>query len=40
MNYFFAMICKSKLGEFISIASQENSDEAKAEKFLQLIRKV
>ena len=39
MNYFSSMISKPKLGEFIHIASQENSDEAKAEKFLQLIRK-
>lgn len=38
MNYFSSMISKSKLGEFIRIASQENSDKAKAEKFLQLIR--
>lgn len=40
MNYFSSMISKSKLGEFIRIAYQENSDEAKAEKFLQLIREV
>ncbi|MCF6147455.1 MAG: hypothetical protein E3K37_02230 [Candidatus Kuenenia sp.] len=38
MNYFSSMISKPKLGEFIRIANQENSDEAKAEKFLQLIR--
>ncbi len=40
MNYFSSMISKPKLGEFIRIANQENSDEAKAEKFLQLIREV
>jgi hypothetical protein len=38
MNYFSSMISKPKLGEFIRIAYQENSDEAKASKFLQLIR--
>ncbi|MGC9331184.1 MAG: hypothetical protein ACP5DZ_04815 [Bacteroidales bacterium] len=38
MNYFSSMISKYRLGEFIRIANQENSDEAKAEKFLQLIR--
>ena len=37
-NYFSSMISKPKLGEFIRISSQENSDEAKAEKFLKLIR--
>ena len=40
MNYFSSMITKPKLGEFIRISNQENSDEAKAEKFLQLIREV
>lgn len=40
MNYFSSMMSKVKLGEFISIASQESSYEAKAEKFLQLIRKI
>jgi hypothetical protein len=30
------MISKMKLGEIIKIASQENSDIAKAEKFLTL----
>lgn len=40
MNYFSSMISKPKLGEFIRIANQENSDEAKAEKFLQLIREI
>ncbi|URA09204.1 hypothetical protein [Thermospira aquatica] len=38
MNYFSSMISKSKLGEIITIASQENTDIAKAEKFLTLIR--
>jgi len=38
MNYFSSMISKMKLGEIIRIASQENSDIAKAEKFLTLIR--
>lgn len=40
MNYFSSMISKPRLGEFIRIANQENSDETKAEKFLQLIREV
>jgi hypothetical protein len=38
MNYFSSMISKFKLGEIIRIASQENTDIAKAEKFLALIR--
>lgn len=38
MNYFSSMISKSKLGEIIRIASKENTDIAKAEKFLTLIR--
>jgi hypothetical protein len=38
MNYFSSMISKMKLGEIIRIASQENTDIAKAEKFLTLIR--
>lgn len=38
MNYFSSMISKLKLGEIIKIASQENTDIAKAEKFLTLIR--
>lgn len=38
MNYFSSMISKPRLGEIIYIANQENLDEAKAEKFLQLIR--
>ncbi|MGI6569881.1 MAG: hypothetical protein ACOX27_02290 [Caldicoprobacterales bacterium] len=37
MNYFSSMISKRKLGEFIRISSQENTDEQKAEKFLQLL---
>jgi len=40
INYFSSMIPKQKLGEFICIANQENSDETKAEKFLQLIREI
>src|SRR4030042_491929 len=38
MNYFSSMLSKSKLGEFITIANQEITDIAKAEKFLSLIR--
>ena len=38
MNYFSSMISKPKLGEIISIANQEITDVAKAEKFLQMIR--
>ncbi|MCX8055027.1 MAG: hypothetical protein N3A67_05105 [Ignavibacteria bacterium] len=38
MNYFSSMISKKKLGKIIRIASRENSDNAKAEKFLTLIR--
>jgi len=38
MNYFSSMISKARLGEIIHIASQENTDIAKAEKFLTLIR--
>jgi hypothetical protein len=38
MNYFSSMISKSKLGEIIRVANREDTDEAKAEKFLQLIR--
>lgn len=40
INYFSSMISKPRLGEIIRTANQENSDEAKAEKFLQLIREV
>jgi hypothetical protein len=40
LNYFSSMISKSKLGEYIYISNQENSDEAKAEKFLDLIREL
>nr|NJM01937.1 hypothetical protein [Desulfobacula sp.] len=40
MNYFSSMISKSRLGEFVRIANQENSDEAKADRFLQLIRDI
>lgn len=38
MNYFSTMISKSDLGKFITIASKEPNDIAKAEKFLSLIR--
>ncbi|MDR2644633.1 MAG: hypothetical protein LBB44_01440 [Endomicrobium sp.] len=38
MNYFSSMLSKSKLGDCIRIADQESSNEAKAEKFLELIR--
>lgn len=38
MNYFSSMVSKVKLGEIIRIASTENTDIAKAEKFLTLIR--
>jgi hypothetical protein len=40
MNYFSSMIPKPKLGKLIRIASQEDTDEAKADKFLQLIRRI
>lgn len=39
MNYFSSMISKVKLGEIISIANQESTEIAKAEKFLTLIQK-
>lgn len=38
MNYFSSMLSKSKLGEVIRIANQEQTDEAKAERFLTLIQ--
>jgi len=38
LNYFSSMISHKKLGEYIYIANQESTDEAKAEKFLSLIR--
>ena len=40
MNYFSSMITKPKLGEFIRLANQEDSDILKAEKFLKLVRDV
>jgi hypothetical protein len=40
LNYFSSMISKDKLGEYIRISYQESTDEAKAEKFLSLIRGV
>jgi hypothetical protein len=38
MNYFSAMLSKSRLGSIIQIASQEQDIIAKAEKFLNLIQ--
>jgi hypothetical protein len=38
LNYFSTMISKTDLGKFITIASKERDDIAKAEKFLSLIR--
>jgi hypothetical protein len=38
LNYFSSMITKNELGRLIRIASQEKSDEEKAEKFLELLR--
>ena len=38
MNYFSSMISKNDLGKYISIANQETTNIAKAEKFLNLIR--
>lgn len=38
MNYFSSMISKVRLGEIIRIANQEQTEIAKAEKFLTLIR--
>jgi hypothetical protein len=38
LNYFSSMASQKKLGEYICIASKELTDEAKAEKFLTLIR--
>jgi hypothetical protein len=40
LNYFSSMVSHKKLGEYIRIANQEPTDEAKAEKFLSLIRKI
>ena len=39
-NYFSSMVSKPRLGEIIRIANLENTDTAKAEKFLQMIREV
>ena len=39
LNYFSSMLPKAKLGEIISIASKEETDILKAEKFLSLIQK-
>lgn len=38
LNFFSSMISKTKLGEIIRLANEETADEAKAEKFLNLIR--
>jgi hypothetical protein len=38
LNYFSSMVSQKKLGEYIRIAYNEPTDEAKAEKFLSLIR--
>jgi hypothetical protein len=38
MNYFSSMSSKMELGRMIKIASMENTDIARAEKFLNLIR--
>jgi hypothetical protein len=38
LNYFSSMVSQQKLGEYIRIAYNEQTDEAKAEKFLSLIR--
>jgi len=40
LNYFSSMISQKELGEYIRIANQESTDEAKAEKFLALIRDI
>ncbi|MDR1956783.1 MAG: hypothetical protein LBQ30_08025 [Treponema sp.] len=38
LNFFSSMITKTELGRLIQIASQEKSDEEKAEKFLKLLK--
>jgi hypothetical protein len=40
LNYFSSMVSQKKLGEYIRIANKEPTDEAKAEKFLSLIREL
>jgi len=40
LNYFSSMISQKMLGEYIRIAYQEPTDEAKAIKFLSLIREI
>src|SRR5215469_6310040 len=40
LNYFSSMVSHKKLGEYIRIANLESTDEAKAEKFLSLIREI
>jgi hypothetical protein len=39
LNFFSSMLSKRELGSIIQIASQQNTNIAKAEKFLELIRK-
>jgi hypothetical protein len=38
LNFFSSMTTKSELGKLIRIASQEKTDEEKADKFLKLLR--
>ncbi|MDR2170279.1 MAG: hypothetical protein LBP59_09070 [Planctomycetaceae bacterium] len=38
LNYFSSVVSQQRLGEYICIAHKEPTDEAKAEKFLSLIR--
>ncbi len=38
LNYFSSMISKAELGKFITLASKEPNDIARAERFLTLIR--
>jgi len=38
MNYFSSMIPKLELGRIIRISSQEKTDIARAEKFLDLLQ--
>jgi hypothetical protein len=38
MNYFSSMLSKAELGKIIQVANQEQTDIARAEKFLSLIK--
>lgn len=38
LNYFSLMVSKKKLGEIIRLANKENTDIAKADKFLSIIQ--